>query len=78
MFDGCKHLKEVNMSNFDLVHVDDINGLFYGCLNLSNVIGIESWNISNVKNMIDTFYLTKLQQIDLSKWNVSNVNEKNV
>ena len=51
MFRFCKSLKEINISNFDLRNATDIKQMFYFCLNLRGVIGLEKLNTSKVENI---------------------------
>ena len=42
-------------------------------LNDENFINISNWNLTNVQNLNRTFYKTKIKNIDLSCFNLSNV-----
>ena len=41
VFDGCKSLKELNLSNFNTNKVTDMSNMFFGCLSLKKL------NLSN-------------------------------
>ena len=48
MFSGCSSLKELNLSNFHINNVIDINGIFNGCSDeLKNKIKEQNKNIFN-------------------------------
>ena len=58
--------------------VDSFNKTFQECGNLTEIIGIEKWNTSNVKRMPYMFYsCTKLASLDLSNFDTSNVTAMN-
>ena len=69
MFYNCEKLKEVNFINFK--NVINFSGLFYGCINLKNVIFPEK--IIHMFNICYMFYNCKnIEYIDLSSFDTSN------
>lgn len=78
-FNGCKLLKTVNLSNWDLSNCDSVSLklMFSNCSSLTD-LNINGWNISNLTEMEGTFnYCTSLTKIDLSGWDTSNVTNIN-
>ena len=70
----CDNLKIINVSNWDVSNVTDMNSCFDACSQVTNIIGISDWDVSNVIDMRGMFSdCSKLTSLDLSKWNVSNV-----
>ncbi len=52
----------------------DISHLFNHNTKLTDIIGIENWNVSNITSMLCTFISTGLADLNLiSNWDVSNV-----
>ena len=52
----------------------NLNTLFWGCVALTTVNNINSWDVSNVTTMILMFASTPFNQ-DISSWDVSNVTD---
>ena len=55
------------------IKCDDFSYLFNELTEVKHIIGLEDWDVSNVKNMECMFCGCKNFNSDLSKWNVSNV-----
>ena len=74
MFDDCRTITEIDLSNFDTSEVNDMSYMFFYCtklkkLNLSNI------NTKKVKNMYSMFYYClNLIELDLSSFDTSQVN----
>ena len=45
MFYNCRNLMSLDLSNFDTSRVKDMNDMFYRCAGLTDVIGVENFNI---------------------------------
>ena len=56
-----------------LIKCDDFSSIFKGYENVKHIIGLEDWDVSNVKNMEGMFQGCINFNSDLSKWNVSKV-----
>ena len=72
MFASCSSLTNLDLSNWDVSNVTDINYMFTNSgitnLNLSN------WNTVNVTDMSAVFYdCENLQTLNLDNWNTRNV-----
>ena len=73
-FASAKSLTSLDVSNFDVRNVYSLQWTFYDMTSITNITGLETWNISNVtstRNMFDKCY--KLTSIDVSSFNTSNV-----
>ena len=55
------------------IKCDDFSYLFNELTEVKHIIGLEDWDVSNVKNMECMFCGCKNFNSDLSKWDVSNV-----
>ena len=62
----------VKLGNIDTSKITDMSALFMESKR-SDFSGIESWDVSNVKNMEKMFYGAKEFNQDISSWDVSNV-----
>ena len=59
----------------NLIKCDDFSYLFKGFYKVKHIIGLEDWDVSNVKNMHSIFWDCTHFNSDLSKWDVSNVED---
>ena len=59
----------------NIIKCDDFSGIFQGYEDVEHIIGLEDWDVSNVRNMRCMFSACKNFNSDLSKWNVSNVED---
>ena len=82
MFANCSNLEKLDISNWKTANVEDMSWMFAGedygnppnTMNIKQIIGIESLDVSNVKTMDRMFRnCHELTSLDLHKWNVSNV-----
>lgn len=72
VFNGCTNLTKINLSGWVLNGA--ISYMFNECRSLTEIIGIEDWDVSAVNNISVTFgYCESLTELDLSNWDVSNV-----
>ena len=55
------------------IKCDDFSYIFCGYEKVKYIIGLEDWDVSNVKDMFCMFWGCKKFNSDLSKWDVSNV-----
>ena len=73
LFDGCKSITNINLSNFNTQNITNIEGMFSGCESLKN-IDFSNFNTKKVTNMKNMFYgCASLKNIDLSNFNTQNV-----
>ena len=56
-----------------LIKCDDFSNIFNRFREVKHIIGIEDWDVSNVKNMNSMFWNCKKFNSDLSNWNVRSV-----
>ena len=55
------------------IQCDDFSYIFCGYEKVKHIIGLEDWDVSNIKDMFCMFWGCKNFNSDLSKWDVSNV-----
>ena len=60
----------------NLIKCDDFSYLFKEFYKVKHIIGLEDWDVSNVKDMHNMFEGCKKFNSDLSKWDVSKVEDK--
>lgn len=65
---GLLKVHYVNTSN-----LTTMKEMFSGCANLTEIEGIEDWDVSNVTDMDSAFRDVGLTELDLSKWDVRKV-----
>ena len=73
MFNSCKVLTSLNISNFNTEKVTDMQGMFGECSDLTS-LNITSFNTEKVTNMRQMFYNCS----DLTSLNLSNFNTEKV
>ena len=73
MFYGCSSLATLDVGNLDTGSVTNMYGMFSGCSSLKGINGIGELNTSSCINMDYCFAFTALTELDLHKWDVSNV-----
>ena len=73
-YDGCKNLKELNLSSFNTQNVTNMSFMFAGCNNLKE-LNLSSFNTQNVTNIKSIFYLCYISNYDLSCFNKFDKNE---
>ena len=59
----------------NLIKCDDFSYIFSGLREVKHIIGLEDWDVSNVKNMDGMFIGCINFNSDLSKWDVSEVTD---
>ena len=73
MFNGCRSLTQLDLSNFNTSNVTDMTSMFYGCSSLTQ-LDLSNFNTSNVSGMSGMFEgCSSLTQLDLSNFNTSKV-----
>lgn len=73
MFNDCKNLTNLDLSNFDTSNVIDMNNMFCGCSNLIN-LDLSNFDTSRVINMYYMFYnCPHLTDLNLSSFDMSNI-----
>ena len=55
MFDGCKRLKELDVSGFDTTNVEDMSFMFCGCSSLKE-LDVRNFKVGNDTNTGNMFY----------------------
>ena len=73
MFNSCKVLTSLNLSNFNTEKVTDMQGMFGECWDLTS-LDLTSFNTEKVTNMRQMFYNCS----DLTSLNLSNFNTEKV
>lgn len=72
LFYYCSKLTEIDLSEFDMTGVTNVNNMFAKC-GISNFDGFKAKLVS-VKYMNSMFYMCeRLREVDISKWVVPNV-----
>ena len=73
---GGSSIETIDVTGWDLHRTTDITGIFASGGGLKNIIGLDTWDTSNITNMNSVFQsCNKLTSIDLSSWNLTNVTD---
>jgi surface protein len=64
-------VKTLDVSNWDVSTIEDFTFLFHGLYNTTEIIGLNTWNMSSCKLMNSMFSnCRELKKIDLSNWDL--------
>jgi len=75
-FSDCNNLSLSNVTDIlNLTGTNDLFFMFAFCNNITTIPNINSWDTSNVTNMINLFIECFTFNDDISGWNVSNVTD---
>ena len=76
MFNYCKSLEYLDLSNFDTSNVKNMKYMFHGCSKLKEIKGTNNFNTSKVTDMYGMFDGCKsLEYLDISSFDTSNVED---
>lgn len=68
MFRNCSSLEKLDLSNWKMDKVQNMNGMFCDCNNLMSIGDVSNWDVSNVKDMSEMFYNCGNLECDCSNW----------
>lgn len=72
MFNNCQSLEEINIS-WNTKQLTNVKFMFKECYQLKKVIGLDKWDISNIKHKTDMFKFTPLKtDKNLPNWALEN------
>ena len=78
IFQNCKSLKEVDVSSWDVTLVEDMQGLFEGCNEVTSVGDLSLWKPYNLRNTSRMFSnCNKLTNASIWHFDVSRVTDVN-
>ena len=73
MFNGCKSLTTLDVSNWNTSNVTSMDSMFSNCESLTT-LDLSKWDTSNVIYMSNMFrYCNALTTLDISNWDTSKV-----
>ena len=76
MFEHIESLVSVDVGDFDVSNVTDMNYMFCGCYSLSQIMNLNKWNTMNLKYANYMFTdCQALTSLDLSAWDTTNLRE---
>ena len=79
MFRQCEKLPVLDTTGWDTSNITNMQGMFYKCYGLKEIIGVSDWDVSNVTSLYAAFYnLHAMTKLDLSGWDVSKVTNLNM
>ena len=77
MFYKCSNITEINLFNFETLHVTSMFSMFYNCFLLTS-LNLSNFDTSLVTSMESMFYgCSLLTSLDLSKFDTSKVSDMN-
>lgn len=73
MFYKCNALTSIDTRNYDLSQTVNADNFMRDCVNLSEIIGYENWNVGNMESMKSLFRnCSQLARLDLSNFAMNN------
>lgn len=74
MFSGCSKLSSIDMSGFDTSNVTTMKKMFYNCMALTGITGLDEFDTGNVTDMYCMFcFCENLISLDVSNFDTSKV-----
>ena len=73
MFYGCANSTEIDVSQWDTSKIINFDKMFSNCKSVSS-LEINDWNMISGYSLNNMFAYSGITDIDLSKWNTSNIN----
>ena len=75
IFDSCKSIEKLEISDMNTSNINNMKGAFLGCSSLISLPDISNWDTKNVTDMNFMFQDCKslLSLPDISNWNIGNV-----
>jgi surface protein len=74
LFRGFNYLKSINVSNWDTSKVTNFENAFAELNKVTEIIGLDDWDVSNAKIMKGMFYKCKsLNELDLFGWDTKSL-----
>ena len=73
MFYCCKNLVELDLTNWNPISLKNAHEMFSSCSNLKIIKNIENWQLPNIKSVRQMFYKCAKLDVDLSNWDLSNL-----
>ena len=73
LFATCANLESIDVSSWDTSNVTNMDRIFASCFKLSSIVGVDSWDVSKVKNFSLAFSYTSIESLDVSNWKTSSV-----
>lgn len=73
MFDGCSYINNLDLSKWNTQNVYNVSWMFSGTLKLTNLKGVENWNVQNIKYIEYWFRNTGLTNITLPDLRNNNI-----
>lgn len=68
-----RDLKTVNVYGWETSHITNMEKLFSSFYNLTEIIGLETWDIKNVINMTKMFaFCDNLEKINIENWKINH------
>ena len=74
-FNRCSGIQSVDVTGLVTSACTNIDGCFYLASNLTEIIGLETWDVSNVTTTGGLFGNTKITSLNLSGWDLSRAGD---
>lgn len=69
MFFKCDSIKKLDVSGIDTTYVDNLRDVFSKMNDITEITGLEKWNVKSVKEMMSLFMLCEnLKNVDIDGW----------
>ncbi len=77
IFYQCTNITSLELSNWNTGNVENMSSIFQYCNNLVSV-DISNWDTKKAKSIHAFFYNTPIEIIDISKWDLRNIDVTNI
>lgn len=76
MFDSCKKLKQLDLSNWNTENLINCYGMFGKCYSLESVGDISNWKLAKLDDADYMFANCKRLKLDIKKWNLKSTQNR--
>ena len=70
-------IETIDVTGWNLSNTTVLYNTFNYSISLKKIIGLNSWDTSNILDMNHLFYISSVQELDLSSWDTSKVTNMN-
>lgn len=75
LFKLPEHIKKIDVTGWKTSTITDMSSIFSNCAYIDEIIGLDTWDVSNVTSMENMFFSSCIKKIDIHNWNLKNIED---